>query len=145
MTARTSGRPIEKSGILQTQVYLEECKAWGTPRQSCANDPTLKQGIKARLENQVEIIEQSKAWGTPRLSTANARPQAGARGPNTEYRIENQVLDTWPTPQARDYKGATGDHNAQGYGQSLADAIKATSTTPATTTPTGTPNNDPST
>ena len=62
MTARTSGRPIEKSGILQTQVYLEECKAWGTPRVGTAKAP---QGggngddAPYRLENQVQ------AWGTP--------------------------------------------------------------------------------
>lgn len=56
MTARTSGRPIEKSGILQTQVYLEECKAWGTLRVGTAKAP---QGgghgddAPYRLENQV--------------------------------------------------------------------------------------------
>lgn len=110
MTARTSGRPIEKSGILQTQVYLEECKARGTPR----------------------------------LSTANAHPKAGARGPNTEYRLENQVLeesgDTWPTPQARDHKGSSGRSN-KGLEIDLPTAVKTTTPTPAQ----GTPNNEPST
>lgn len=114
MTARTSGRPIEKSGILQTQVYLEECKAWGTPR----------------------------------VGTANAHPKAGARGPNTEYRLENQVLeesgDTWPTPQARDHKGSSGRSN-KGLELDLPAAVKAIIATTTTPTPTGTPNNEPST
>ena len=84
MTARTSGRPIEKSGILQTQVYLEECKAWGTPRVGTAKAP---QGggdgddAPYRLENQVQ------AWGTPRISCANGpgAPENGDKG-----RLENQ-------------------------------------------------------
>lgn len=114
MTARTSGRPIEKSTQLTTQVHLEECKAWGTPR----------------------------------VGTANAHPKAGARGPNTEHRLENQVLeesgDTWPTPQARDHKGSSGRSN-KGLELDLPAAVKAIIATTTTPTPTGTPNNEPST
>lgn len=35
MTARTSGRPIEKSTHLQTQVGLQEAKLWPTPHANC--------------------------------------------------------------------------------------------------------------
>ena len=77
MTARTSGRPIEKSTPLTTQVHLEECKLWGTPRVGASN-----------------------------------APGGGGHGVDAPYRLENQVKEAWPTPQARDHKGSSGRSNA---------------------------------
>lgn len=122
----------------------------GWTMASCAApwiiEPTNLDYLETELyqQQQSEPLEPcGGAWGTPRLSTANARPRAGARGPNTEYRIENQVLDTWPTPQARDHKGSSGRSNL-GLELDLPAAVKATTTTtPAQTQ--GTPNNEPST
>jgi hypothetical protein len=147
----THGSPHESHGQLNPR-WVETLMGLpvGWTMASCSTpwiiEPTNLDYLETELyqQQQSEPLEPcGGAWGTPHLSTANARPRAGARGPNTEYRIENQVLDTWPTPQARDHKGSSGRSNL-GLELDLPAAVKATTTTtPAQTQ--GTPNNEPST
>lgn len=111
MTARTSGRPIEKSTHLQTQVYLAEQKMWPTP---CATE--ARQGLQIRHEgkkgNQQSLSTAVKLWPTPTAMDGNAslefRPRKDAT--NTRSSTLAQRIHMLPTPHANCH---TGKSNSQ--------------------------------
>jgi hypothetical protein len=95
MTARTKGRPLNRSTHLQAQVHCEEKKMWPTP---CGPNSGGTHG-KAKLKKML--------WRTPQASNAN-------QGPKSEE-LFNKCMETgqsmitlvdqvkmWPTPTAND-------------------------------------------
>jgi hypothetical protein len=89
MTARTSGRPIEKSTHLQTQVHLQT-KLWPTPR---ANDAEKRGSIADDPRNG---LPAAAMWGTPTATSYKGSSQYGTERWNEEIKrgnIKGQVME----------------------------------------------------
>jgi len=84
MTARTSGRPIEKSTHLTTQVFLAEqqAKLWPTPRAGKTSDEKLDSWLARRERGEVATPPLSlavKMWPTPSASSATIQDMEQAK------------------------------------------------------------------
>jgi hypothetical protein len=120
MSAKTSGRPVEKSTHLTTQVALAEGminpktgNMWPTPTVQDADKATKK--LREKFQNNLTAIvfnpqvhPAPKTWPTPTCNMVSGGPNhnspqviAGKHGIN----LHGAVLKTWPTPTTRDYKG----------------------------------------
>lgn len=80
--------------------------SWGTPRASDGEKggPNMSFGAGG-----TPLPAQAANWGTPRVTTNGGIGNPDRAG---KARLEDDVLK-WPTPAARDYKGANGSHHLE--------------------------------
>jgi hypothetical protein len=91
MTATTSGRPIEKSTHLQTQVYLAEKKMWPTIRASDGEHggPNQRDSRGPGLPGAVNL------WATPQATNAHGKGKHGQGGDNLQTQCDGQLNPDW--------------------------------------------------
>ncbi len=107
MTARTSGRPIEKSTHLQTQVFVAERQMWPTPTASAQNTASNSSENRTR-PNGIALADAARLWPTPTsrdykdgsAESCQNVPVNGLLGRAVHQRLV-------PTPTSRDWKNAT--------------------------------------
>jgi len=122
MTARTSGRPIEKSTHLTTQVFLAEqqAKLWPTPRAGKTSDEKLDSWLARRERGEVATPPLSlavKMWATP--SSADCKGSHGG-GQGRSLRTDiHEIKKMWPTPRQFMYKDSTTDRNKGNLGEKV--------------------------
>lgn len=104
MTARTKGRPLNRSTHLQAQVHCEEKKMWPTPCQPNNGGTNGKAKLKAML------------WRTP----------LGTDGEKSGWGNLPHQAKKWPTPRAFMHKDSTTDRGKGNLGEVVGGQLNPT-------------------
>ncbi|NCC91368.1 MAG: DNA (cytosine-5-)-methyltransferase [Spirochaetia bacterium] len=102
MTARTTGRPLEKSGHLTTQVYLAEQRErlWPTPRANKVSGYS-SEGYGKTLP---QVVDE-QLWPTPSVcGNYNRKGASATSGDGLATAVGNHL---WRTPDANCSRGAS--------------------------------------
>jgi len=95
-----------EDGTKRTVGLESQTKYWATPK---ANDAE-KRGDVAHRPHMPELVGQAQAWPTPKGTdgTKGGPNQAGSKG---DLMLPSAAAQ-WPTPAARDSKGANSEQHA---------------------------------
>lgn len=155
--SRSSARGTTTTGVMHPGTSLTDAmREWATPNAQLHNyleDPESYAARSARLVAEgtrplgVNLGQQAQTWQTPRASDGDKG------GPNQTLKGKPSLTaqaraEAWPTPAARDSKGANGpEHLAKerGHHDQLPNAVALWSGRPDPETSTGGPESSPPT
>ena len=111
--ATPSGRLLLRLVVSAHRIRESDCTGWGTPRVggngTPSHSPRMGLETKGRIEQQAYLA----SWGTPTANTPGGTPEQAVKrkegldcGQIPTCLTHQAQLAAWPTPQARDHKGA---------------------------------------
>lgn len=104
------------NGVHRTISLEQQVNLWRTPTVHAADHQTP---VQQRENSQLMLQDQVRNWPTPRLASGITSPLQDQMTSDrkTDSRLED-VVSMWPTPAARDFKGAnSAEHLEVGTGR----------------------------
>ena len=115
---------LEAGSLTYGRTLTKDTQSWATPDAPNGGGVPNRQASRGQ-GHQLTIAEQAEHWRTPTVSEA-AHPGRTVDKPGQQVHlgVQAQQVSRWPTPAARDAKGANGEaHLEAGTGQKHLDQL----------------------